>query len=312
MFYDGNAVRYYPGMRAKVRYRLASRAARSRLFLDAFWVAFAGTVRRARIAAIALTLLIAYLVIVAWRGSVLGLSESTVVAVGGAIFGSAIFLAIEAAVSAVSRAADAADQELAGRLVARAGIRDIYLQRGDDDASVSYGQLIRAARERVWAVGMTNHKFTEQHLSQVLTKDQAHFDAVVAFMDPNAVILKNGVPQNMLEMQLVLEGKGTSSQQVKDRQRRIEGDCTAMPFGGRLRILNLRYPTQFSCLVIDDDVFFFPFLAGRESSDDPIVRCSSRHGLGEKIVRHCAEVFSTQTVCETVFDSTVINNELQH
>jgi hypothetical protein len=53
-------------------------------------------------------------------------------------------------------------------------------------------------------------------------------------------------------------------------------------------------PTNFSCMVVDSSVFFFPYLAAGESWQQPMLYTSSQTGIGENIVKHLTKIFNSQ------------------
>jgi len=72
---------------------------------------------------------------------------------------------------------------------------------------------------------------------------------------------------------------------------------------GQWRIANVSCVTNFTCMIVDDDVFFFPFLSGPDSTNNPTVWCSATHGVGRAIVDHIEKLLANSDICCVVQSS---------
>ncbi|MFD0735893.1 hypothetical protein [Planotetraspora mira] len=240
------------------------------------------------------------------RNDLFGLSKATWLSVVGSIFAAALFLFIESTVRAINVTEKNVEQELYRRLVHEQGILDVHNQRGDDRVTELYRKLISNAETRIWAIGMTNGHFVIQHLPAICERMvKRPLDVIVAFWDPEASILRpqsyegSTAPISLLSLQSHLEGKHIQdddlTQTVRRRQDQIRSAIEPLtPLIGHIRIFEIAHVANFTCLVVDDQVFFFPFLAGPDSTNNPTIRCATDGRIGEAILHHLSHLLGSK------------------
>lgn len=79
-----------------------------------------------------------------------------------------------------------------------------------------------------------------------------------------------------------------SAKEIVDRQNELKDaiEKQRSDLQGNIRIVNLSMVTYISCMVIDQDVFFFPYLSGDDSNGSPMIYCDATRGIGAQVVGH--------------------------
>lgn len=197
------------------------------------------------------------------------------------------------------------------------GIIGAITQRGSAEATKFYAECLESARFRIWALGMTNQKLVEDHLSKIieLTKSHSSLDVVIGFWNPEAKIILPGQsdPVPLADLQTRLEKKIiTSNGTTKEIRSRQDQICKSVSvhgthIKGRIRLVDFSLPTNFTAFVIDEFVFFFPFLVNSYSTATPTIIARSDCPVGEAVVAHFETLLGGQPVAKAVtkivFDS---------
>ncbi|HUW10616.1 MAG TPA: hypothetical protein VM537_12865 [Anaerolineae bacterium] len=241
-----------------------------------------------------------------------GVSSAVWLAVTGSVLASALFGLIQWVISSAAESSQSLLKDSYRGLVEENGIRQVFSQRGDDVVLKVYKELIARAEERVWAIGQTNRHFTDQH-KDALAKalDRRGMDVVVAFWNPltELVTPSHAVGRRcIVEVQSAIERTPGSSEgwrnEIAQRQASLAAAFSkAEPMKGQWRIANVSCVTNFTCMIVDDDVFFFPFLSGPDSTNNPTVWCSATHGVGRAIVDHIEKLLANSDICCVVQSS---------
>ncbi|WP_437304472.1 hypothetical protein [Sorangium sp. So ce388] len=236
-----------------------------------------------------------------------GISKASWLSVCGGVFASFLFLCIQSALIALSTTNRDVYRAAFDDLVEKHGVKAVFSQRGSDDIKALYKKLLAAPHHRVWAIGMTNKHFVEQHLASLVdTLRKYEIDLVIAFWDPATTLTvkqNGGRSRSIIEAQAALEGSPGSrwDEVISKRQRRIVDAVNGQPIRGEIRIVNISSVTSFSCFVIDDDVFFFPFLAHADSTNDPTIHCAAEGSIGNSIIEHFTKLLRHSDVCATAY-----------
>lgn len=159
-----------------------------------------------------------------------------------------------------------------------------------------YQDLIRGAQRRIWALGVSNKAFLNTHRSSLLQKAREGVDIVIMFLDPEAQLTigdAEGLP--LLAAYKTLEGGGSKGS-VTDIQARLG----PLMSSASARALLVSAPTHFSCLVIDDNVFFFPFTAPSVSSHQPMLHVRADRTIGSAVVGHLKALMDAPQMCRAV------------
>ncbi|NUQ77827.1 MAG: hypothetical protein HUU21_30190 [Polyangiaceae bacterium] len=236
-----------------------------------------------------------------------GISKASWLSVCGGVFASFLFLCIQSMLSALKATNRDMYKAAFNELVEKHGIKTVFSQRGSDDVITLYRKLLSSPRRRIWAIGMTNKHFVDQHLESlvhVLTSYQ--IDLVIAFWDPSTTLIvrqNGGRARSIIEAQSALEGNPGSKwgETIRQRQLRIANAVKDQPIRGDVRIVNVSSVTSFSCFIIDDDLFFFPFLANTDSTNDPTIYCAAEGSVGRSIIDHFTKLLQNSEVCTTTY-----------
>ena len=200
-------------------------------------------------------------------------------------------------------------------LVDEQGLKNIFTQRGSENAVKTYADLIRNADKRVWAIGMTNRHFLRQHTHTLLeglkTKD---LDVVISFWNPSATLrvpLEDAsedaqTERSIIEVQATLEQGASPNTDWANLVAEVELEfikrLDELPsIAGQVKILHCSHTSNFTCLVIDTDLFFFPFLDGTDSTNDPIIHCQTTRGIGRRIELHLSGLIPRSTFCDLIY-----------
>jgi hypothetical protein len=287
-----------------------------------------------------------------------GLSKAAWLGVSGSIFASAVFWLVQGTMYLFSEAKKDTYEETYTRVVQECGLTTIFGRKGGDQATKEYKRAIKEARERIWAIGMSNKHFTLQHMDTILDliKRESSLEVVIAFWNPDAylTVRKNGpdtrqsrtgqgrsgklTPKRSSHnstregpttadailkratdplaeglpafvVQATLEGRAPgTAQEIRKRQsdirERIEKEKSQIK--GNIKIINLSMVTYISCMIMDRDVFFFPYLCGADSNDSPMFYCDATRGVGEQIYLHVKKLLTDkdyEMFCEEVYSA---------
>lgn len=124
---------------------------------------------------------------------------------------------------------------------------------------------------------------------------------------PKSVVTKPPVKMPVFVAQAKLEEREpNSAKEIRDRQHELEEmiEKERSAIQGHLRILNLSMVTYISCMVIDQEVFFFPYLSGDDSNGSPMIYCDATRGIGEQVFGHIDNLINNKRFrlfCEEVY-----------
>lgn len=273
---------------------------------------------RASIFVIILTALLSYLLfliveLTSPSETFLSISRQSWHAIVGSILAASLFLCIHSLIGLLRTARTDVHSTFYKNIAEDFGLLSIFAQRGQDDAQAIYATLLKGAHNRVWAFGITNKHFLQQHSSTLVDlMRHRQIDIVISFWDPLATLSVSTPDQTstegIIQLQHRLEGAGPYSADWDGHVQRcidkIAGDLAQLSKPtGRLRVFAVAHAANFTSLVIDDHVFFFPFLVGPDSTNDPMLHVTADRGLGKRIVRHYETVIAAQSVARILFDS---------
>jgi len=239
------------------------------------------------------------------------LSKATYMAVAGSLLASALFWILHHVISSLEKARDNVSTEYFQKMHNDWGLVEIFGQRGEPDVQKLYKSLIKKSTKRIWAIGMTNGSCIDQHLALILERCSKvpDIDVKLVYWDPGTKITVRQEPAvAIMEIQARLELKSaTSTDWVTKMEAHLEFVTDSIRDAGSLRsvirIYKLSLVTNISCFIIDEHVFFFPFLARSASNLDPHMHFSSEKGIGELITQHYAAILGNgQSCCEHAYE----------
>jgi hypothetical protein len=265
-----------------------------------------------RIAAMFLTFIVSllFLFLAEWSSNngTFNVSKVTLQGVSGSVFAAALFLVLQSVIDALSEAKREVYSTYYKDVADKHGIKELFSQRGGDDVVGQYRHVISRAKNRIWAVGMTNRHFLLQNQDAILDRVSSHkVDVRISFWDPKPSIDIDGQQMSLIGLQATVEAgskKVTAdwNHVIEERQRSLVQVIEAGgSLRGEVRLLNTRNPAAFTCLIVDDDVFFFPFLAMPESTNHPTIRCDATLGIGKEIATHVKHQFDSDLLTTCVY-----------
>lgn len=241
-----------------------------------------------------------------WRFA--GISRDTMTRLAGSLLSSAIFLTFTQLLLSLKGVSSSAEADYFQRVHDYFGVKEVFDQRGGVDALASYEKHIRAAKRRLWAIGMTNQRFLSSHFRSVLeaARRSADIDIRIAFADPRVEVALNGERISGIDVQMRLEQKPRVGKDwdkyLGDQIERFRSAESLVNIG-HLRLFSIASVCYLTCFVIDDDVYFFPMLARRDSSQDPTVLVGSESALGRVLIDHFAAAFQNDEFCKSLYDN---------
>lgn len=291
----------------------------NKAFVNKFWgVAASGL--RASSWVVALFLCLAATLFTVWVQAetqsfrLFGMSRVTLLAVGSSMLASTIFWILHELLSLLKTTPEKVESEYFERLQKSAGIHSVHPQRGGEDAQRAYSRMIARARNRIWAVGMTNGAFVDQHFEKLISRcrERRGIDARICYWDYECQLnLPSGKTIELFEAQERLEkGVETSGVEWNAKMREQLGKVLGRldsedDLRSAIRVFLFAIPTNISVLVVDDDLFFFPFLSNSASNFDPHIHCSASCGVGGRIVGHYEKIMgkSHGGLCREILSS---------
>lgn len=287
----------------------------NRHFCQLYWYILRIVIRNSKVAVIVTTAIISTLIFQIGEFSeyaaFLFIPKNTWTAVTGSVLASTIFLCIQWLISKLQEAEKDTYLFSYERLVDLNGIKDIHSQRGNPEILALYRKCVENAERRIWAIGMTNRHFKNQHYSNALVLAQkSKIDIKIAFWHPSVSLVNDdtGAKINILELQQKLEGGIQYYADWKKGIEEVQNEIILLAkkdkLIGEVGIYNFMTAANISCFIIDDDVFFFPFLARTESTNDPMIHCTAEIGVGKTIDEHFGKLFHNPSTSNLVFSST--------
>lgn len=197
------------------------------------------------------------------------------------------------------------------------GLLSVLPLRGDRDASQLYSRKLELAKKTVWVIGMTNGKVISDHFPIILRSLMKYktMDVVISFWSPDAILHDDKLrsqTRNLVDIQEMLEQGCVASTHlngvIAERQGKIKQEIQRKSDSvrGRIRILNMAIPTNITCFIIDDEVFFFPFLSKKTSTSMPTLLFSAKKGVGRAVFEHISYLINdpemSPHVCSTVYE----------
>ena len=182
------------------------------------------------------------------------------------------------------------------------GISDVIPNKSGKDAIDLYTSSIKDAQVRVWAMGISNNQFIDQHLKNIQARKllKPTLDVKILFFDPESTVsngrIKKGTPLiNLFDFPEKIYSSNKRPFNVRDHSEKVKQD----PSLASAYFVTL--PSYFSMLVIDDRVFFFPFLAiAEDAASNPIIVLNAQKNLGSKLVKHFEKLASNALLCHKV------------
>ncbi|WP_151950683.1 hypothetical protein [Aliarcobacter butzleri] len=186
------------------------------------------------------------------------------------------------------------------------GIKDLYSKK--TDAVDDFTDCIKNAKKRVWAIGMTNGAFIREqkdNIANTLERNDG-LDVKIVYWDDCTKVIKRDNNKSIIDIQKALESQLSINclNDISDSNsiQTIQGSIVqlkakiSVEHQERVEIGFLSIPSSFSCLLIDNDLYFFPFLCGKESNISPMIRCHAKKDIGQPIVKHFEHIFEQKGI----------------
>lgn len=230
----------------------------------------------------------------------LGVQKISAIAVVASITASAIFFGLYTFISLMQRVDQDSIKDYFKHMLIESGIKDVFSQRGDSAITKKYAKAIASAQHRIWAFGMSNQSFFMHHKTELLKLlETINIEIRICFWDPKSIVqFHNGNQKHLIDIQNILEGQTAKGEiWANDIETRansfIDQASKINPLKGTYEIKYLTLPTNISCLLVDDELFFFPFLSGKNSTQQPMLHISAACALGKSLVTHLDSLFNS-------------------
>lgn len=181
------------------------------------------------------------------------------------------------------------------------GIEKIYLSKSEPEVINDYKSTISNAKKRIWALGLSNNQFVEQHLASI--KDRMHkhndLDVRVVFFDPDARVSRK---EEIVDYPLVnlfdyphnIYESNKREYDIYKFSKKITSDKEV-----QVKAYFALIPSYFSMMVVDDKVFFFPFLVlPEDASSNPVMVINANTKFGNRLVDHVEHLTSNSFLCK--------------
>jgi hypothetical protein len=185
------------------------------------------------------------------------------------------------------------------------GLKNIYSKK--TDATSDFTDNILKAKNRVWAIGMTNKSFIKQqkeNINNILKKKKPIDIKIIYWNDCTVIGGQDNISKSIIDVQLALENQNslkctadiTEHKTIRDIHTSIKKlqESIDIVNHANIEIGFLSVPSSFSCLVVDDNVYFFPFLSNHESNISPMILCDANKTIGVSIINHFKYIFDQQ------------------
>ncbi len=185
------------------------------------------------------------------------------------------------------------------------GLTNLYEKK--TDAVADFNKALKKCKQRVWAIGITNKAFIKQQKNSFnnLIENNCSIDIKIVFWDDCSKIVKNNeVNKSIIDVQLALENQLSISCFNDIREQNLYIDIISTlkeinneikeEFKKNIEIGFITSPSNFSCLVIDDNIFFYPFLSTGESNLTPMISCDADGIIGKSILEHYEYLFKSK------------------
>jgi hypothetical protein len=267
-----------------------------------FWQLLRQSIDKIKIITIILCVLIPFLLV--WgiesrSAPFCGINADSWRAVAGSIFAASLFLTIQSFIFYLKDTKESLYKKQYDKIIEENGIKSIYTQRGGNDVIGIYENLIKNSERRIWAIGMTNNHFCKQHFDKILDKMDTNkssgktIDVVISFWNPNISFYDDDKKERLhkiIDVQHIIEGNNGKQHDIKDKIYKLIEKVEKRKLKGTFKIVYTSLPSNFTCFIIDDDVFFFPFLSGPDSTNDPTIHCDASKGIGKSITAHIEKI----------------------
>lgn len=197
------------------------------------------------------------------------------------------------------------------RLEVELGIRDVFSSKSDGNIIAAYKVAMANARSRVWAMGLSNNQFLEQHSATLKARRRLHpnLDIRLYFFDPDATVtsakqaIKSLPLVNLFDFPRSIYKSEKRSADAKNFVEKVQADSELLA-----RVYAVLSSSYFSLMIIDDDAFFFPYLAAPEdASSHPMLMVNTRGEIGRRLVQHVEQLTANVLLCRSLNAQTGAN-----
>ncbi len=272
-------------------------------FSRLYWCSLKSTIKASPWLAAGIIIFISFLIILIVEGRLeeeplfLGLSKSSLLTISGSLLASSLFWVFNKVIHLLDKSRSSLVDEYFERIHNTFGLKEIFDQRGGKDILDLYEKLINKAERRVWAIGMSNQGFTGKNLDKVLErcKKIPDIEVKLIFWNPRAKMIVEDKNTHFHEIQAKLES-GVDSKtdwplRVDDQVKSLESKVSTRL---NVKVYYVSIVTNISGLIVDDDIFFFPFLSRDHSNKDPHMHFDATRGIGKLIADHYAKILKSE------------------
>lgn len=232
---------------------------------------------------------------------VLNFERPVLLSIMTSVAASAAFFAVIETLRYFSDQKTAAITQRLERFEKELGIRDVFSSKSEREIVRKYKRAVAGARTRVWAVGLSNNQFLEQHSDTIKQQRRAHanLDVRVHFFDPAATV--SNAPAGISSLPLINLFDFPTSLYQSDKRKSAARAFAARILADtelRARVFFILVPSYFSLMIVDEIAFFFPYLAAPEdASSNPMMMVDTAGEIGIRLVQHVEQLAANPLLC---------------
>lgn len=214
---------------------------------------------------------------------------------------SGVFFAVVESFRALTDRHSAKISERLKHLERDLGIQDVFSSKSQRETIEKYKLTIASACFRIWAVGLSNNQFLEQHSAIIKQRRRSKpaLDVRVHFFDPDASVSHALTEIESFPLVNLFDFPRTLYQSEKRRTDiRAAASSVLKDQELRARVFYVLVPSYFSLMIVDNTAFFFPYLvAPEDASSNPMFMIDTSGEIGERLVQHVEQLCTNPLLC---------------
>lgn len=234
-------------------------------------------------------------------GRILNMQQPVLLSVVTSVAASAVFFFVVEALRSYIDRDTVENASRLHRLQNEIGIREVYASKSQREIIAEYKRTIATARYRIWALGLSNNQFVDQHSLAIRHRKHAYpgLDVRVHFFDPDATVCSPAITDsdfplvNIFDFPTHLYRSEKRKQDAHSFAQRVLADREL-----DARVFFVLIPCYFSMMIVDDTAFFFPYLmAPEDASSNPMMMVDTTGEIGARLVDHVAQLSANPLLC---------------
>lgn len=243
------------------------------------------------------------------QSRILNLQPMVLLSILASVAASSAFFTIVEVFRALTERASAKEAARLERFEKELGIKDVFSSKSQREIIKIYKEAVSNAQSRIWAVGLSNNQFLEQHQTTIKLRRHAYpaLDVRVHFFNPDAEVNEKGLGFTDYPLINLFDFPKSiyKSDKRKNDAREFAKDILSDK-GISARVFYILLPCYFSLMIVDETAFFFPYLAAPEdASSNPMMMVSTSGEIGTRLVQHVEQLAANTLLCREQTASTL-------